>query len=454
MFHESDFNSRARLRSGKHVLCSLFAMTLTAPAFADTLYVDPVLGSDPLNDCLTEASPCQSITTAISVAIDGDDIVLAAGTYYESGIHVPIDVTLTGAPGAIVDAAGFNRHFLVETAGEVKMTDLELVNGDAVAVAENGGAIKVVLGSLELKRVDVFDSTAVHGGAVSCEDDCSGLTVKQCDFSGNVADYGGALSTSAVADTTVHKSNFDGNDSSFLGGAIYQDGLQHDDPKLVVYDSQFSGNTSGSGGAIYSLYGDVSVYRSSFYANAADNSGGGMAFSGADNVLKIANATFAENFALYTGAITTGAGTTAKLSNLTFNNNSSTMSMQDFFMGGDADVLNSIITHEAVGGGVFIPSCGAATGITMTGDNNLMDKFCETPTSATFNAGPLSAGSLGALDLYGATTLSYKLLAGSNAIDAGASSCPGPDGNPMPQDQRRRTRTAGAACDVGAFEKQ
>lgn len=427
-------------------------MSLSAQAFAATLYVDPIIGSDALNDCLTETSPCETIAVAVSNADDGDEIVLATpGPYYEHDIVVFSALTLTGMPGTLMDAGGLGRHFLMATGGEVTLSDMQLINGDADV--ENGGAIDVIEGSLELVRVDVLDCTAERGGAVSCEDDCSGLTVKQSDFTNNSASYGGALST--IADTTVHKSNFLANTSTALAGAIYNDGLLHEDPELVIYDSQFSENRSeGSGGAVYSSYGDLSVFRSSFYKNEAGLAAGALNLSGTGNVLKITNTTFGENSAPYTGVITTGSGTTARLFNVTFNDNSSTMNMQDFFMGGEADVHNSIITHQTLGGGFFIPSCAAATGVVMTGENNLTDKFCETPTSATFFGGTLSPGSFGALDLHGASTLSYKLLAGSNAIDMGASSCPGADGNALAQDQRRRARPAGAACDVGAFERQ
>lgn len=451
MVHQSAFNAPARVRWRRQLLCSFFATTSSAQAFAATLYVDPVLGSDALNDCLTEASPCQTIGVAVSNANDGDEIVLQTpGPYFEHDIVVFSALTLTGMPGTIMDAGGLGRHFYVETGGEVTLSDMQLINGDAGV--ESGGAIVVTSGSLELVRVDALDCMAERGGAVSCEEDCSGLTVKQSDFTNNVAEYGGAVST--IADMTVHKSNFSGNASTALGGAIYNDGLLHDDPALVIYDSQFSENSSGSGGAIYSSYGNLSVYRSSFYLNIADTAAGGLSLAGNGHVLKIANVTFAENSAPFTGAITTSSNTTARLFNVTFNDNTSAMNMQDFFMGGEAEVNNSIITHQTQGGGNFIPSCAAATGIVMTGENNLMDKFCETGSSATFNAGPLSVGSLGALNLHGGTTLSYKLLAGSNAIDTGASSCPGADGNPLPLDQRRRARPAGAACDIGAFERQ
>ena len=44
MFHPTPFKAPARVRWGKHLSCSLFAMTFSAPAFAATLYVDPVVG--------------------------------------------------------------------------------------------------------------------------------------------------------------------------------------------------------------------------------------------------------------------------------------------------------------------------------------------------------------------------------------------------------------------------
>ena len=451
MFHQAAFDSRAPFRWRKHVHCSLFAMTLSGQAWAATLYVHPDLGSDTLNDCLTEANPCQTINVAVSNANDGDEIVLATpGPYYEHDIFVFSALTLTGMPGTVMDAGWLGRHFVMETDGEVTLSDMQLINGDAGV--ENGGAIDVIEGSLQLERVDVLDCAAENGGAVSCGEGCTGLTLRQSDFINNSAAYGGAVST--IADMKVYKSNFSGNTSTALGAAVRVDGVGHEDPKLIVYDSQFSENeTEGGGGAIESTYADVSVYRSSFYANTAVTAGG-ISFLGSGNVLKMANVTLAANSAPYTGGIVTGSGTTARLFNITFNDNSSSMRWADFFMGGEAEVHNSIITHVTVGGGYQLDTCGAATGIVITGENNLQDYLCNTPTSATFFAGTLSVGSLGSLDLHGGSTLSYKLLAGSNAVDAGVNSCPGPDGAPLPLDQRHRARPGGAACDVGAFERQ
>src|SRR5688572_16461500 len=87
-------------------VCALLITVLAMgmPAFATDWYVDDT-GSD-ANDCMSAATPCQTLQAAINKAGSGDTIHVAEGTYPVAGL-VTVDKTLTllGAQAG-VDACG------------------------------------------------------------------------------------------------------------------------------------------------------------------------------------------------------------------------------------------------------------------------------------------------------------------------------------------------------------
>jgi hypothetical protein len=64
-----------------------------------------------------------------------------------------------------------------------------------------------------------------------------------------------------------------------------------------------------------------------------------------------------------------------------------------------------------------------------------------------------SLATIGPLAKNGGSTLTGALLPGSSAIDDGdpAFGCAGPNGLPLPTDQRGVDRVHGMGCDVGAY---
>ncbi len=91
----------------------------TASAAGATLYVSAATGSD-ANPC-TLAAPCLTIGHAVSVASAGDTIVVEPGTYTEM-VTVTTSLTITGQPGAVVDATGLVNGFDVSGAGAAGTT--------------------------------------------------------------------------------------------------------------------------------------------------------------------------------------------------------------------------------------------------------------------------------------------------------------------------------------------
>ncbi len=58
-------------------------------------------GSDTGNDCTDQLSPCATIAHAVSQAVNGDTLDLAAGTYNEPGLVIDKYLHIQGA-GVIV----------------------------------------------------------------------------------------------------------------------------------------------------------------------------------------------------------------------------------------------------------------------------------------------------------------------------------------------------------------
>ena len=245
-----------------------------------------------------------------------------------------------------------------------------------------------------------------------------------------------------------------------LGGAIYQGGSSLTVSNVVVWQNgSFGGFTPGrfmqrgfdaAGGAIFSD-GELMVDSSAFLSNVC---AAGEAANGA-------GPTFA-----YGGAISSGGS--IRIVNTTLSGNESYSTYRDSFgvrihvteggalyCGGTAGITNSTI----VGHLKSLSPLGAGSTNTITVKNTLLaDNRYEPQRNPVVDAGhnlssdaePLFTQStsanganpkLGPLGLYGGSTPSYSLAAGSPAIDAA-------DDSAAPaKDQRGRTRPFGAHAD-------
>jgi parallel beta-helix repeat protein len=97
------------------------------------------------NDCTNVASPCLTIQHAISQAVDGDTIIVAAGTYVQSSdIIIDKSLTLQGAnvgipgtgsrgPETIIDFNG-DDHLLQVEHSNVTIDGFKFTNGDSQAI--------------------------------------------------------------------------------------------------------------------------------------------------------------------------------------------------------------------------------------------------------------------------------------------------------------------------------
>lgn len=266
------------------------------------------------------------------------------------------------------------------------------------------------------------------------------------------------------------------------GGGIY-----HASGVLHLDDSTLHGNvSSGSGGGIFST-APLFLDRSTVDGNTAHDGGGGIACTA--GAVTLAGSTISRNTSHFFGggiACLSGAPLIVADSTITLNNadsdaggisaaNANVYSSTIAFNGADFD-------HDVTGGrggGIYVDGAGPFNlSNTLVVGNNLADSpiyddcygtvtsyrsnlFWEIAAGCTISFGGgdgwailNSLDLLGPLRQNGGPTQTIELLPGSDAIDLGDSAlgCTGPEGPPLPTDQRGAARARGVRCDVGAYE--
>jgi len=411
----------------------LLAAVPTALA-STTWYVNGVTGRDS-NNCKSPTTACKTIGHAVSIAVSGDTIIVAAATYQENlTIGKSLKVIGSGASTTIIDGGRFKRVFTISTGVTVTLMRVTIQNG---STQQSGGGIY---------------NSGQH-------------TISTSTISGNTA-FLGSCSHSCVSS----------------GGGIYNTGV------LTISTSTISGNTAGdgafivkpcgygcsrSGGGIYNL-GVLTIINSTIAGNAAiaicasarcDAFGGGIA-NGTNATLTINNSTLSGNVAEARckfvppllscpaggGGIDTGG--TLIINNSTLSGNAAyptgdvSRDVGGEIFGGPATLQNSIVANSTSGG-----NCNGS--ITSKGYNLSSDGSCSFKGPGDMNnINPV----LGKLGNYGGPTQTIPLLSGSPAIDAGnPSGCTDGNGHLLKTDQRGMPRPDTedkTGCDMGAYERQ
>jgi hypothetical protein len=400
------------------VLCFVAASAQAAHAevFAVNSTADLPVAKLGEHVCISTADTCTLRAAVQEADIDGgaNTIIVPAGYYRltippfpEAGFAGPsvasagdlgiLGGTLTiigaGARQTIIDGNHLDRVFSIFAPATVSISDMTITGGDATG----GGTSKEIdmgggvynTGTLTLNRVAVVGNNADGGGGVFSIPG-SFITISNSLIAHNTAyeaggirfDGGGELINSTVTDNTLLPLP----DESYL-----------QDPKLLT---ALADELTGYGGGIDFRGGNnLDIVNSTITDNHAIKGGGGL--------------NSAQSYAAVTSA--TSIGIVLMLNTIIADNTSSAG-------GDDCNVEDNIIQSE--------------------GHNLASDDSCFlTATGDLPNRNPL----LGPLADNGGPTDTEALLAGSPAIDAGATQgCP-------QYDQRGVARPRGA-CDIGAYQ--
>lgn len=301
--------------------------------------VNASTGSD-ITGSGTLASPYATIEHAVSVALAGDTIRVAPGSYFPPAtIVVPSGVKLIGA--------GLGRTVVVGVGGTsgpifslLNCSSETLVEGFVIrgGGGSSGGAMLITDGEPVIQRNDFNDNgVSKYGGAIymymNAGPTCAPLIFNNT-FSGNEAgDQGGAI-YAHTADPYIYRCTFTGNAASGIaplggGGAVFlhegEGRIQrcvfedNDAPNgnggaltiqecmapVDIRETLFDGNTAGQyGGALwgYANHYQLSVLNCRFENNSASSYGGGIRLYNASAIVN--GCSFTNNIA--NGGVTAG----------------------------------------------------------------------------------------------------------------------------------------------------
>jgi parallel beta-helix repeat protein/predicted outer membrane repeat protein len=405
------------------------------------------------------------LQTALGVAVSGDEIWVAEGTY-TPGTDRAATFQLKSGVGVYGGFAG------TETApGERDwVAHPTVLSGDVGTPGDNSdNAYHVVTGS-GTDASAVLDGFTVSGGNAdgsSQPDDCGGgmfnskgdPTLTNVTFSGNSAiDGGGMFNTHSSPSLT--NVTFSGNSASSAGGGMLNDcsspvltnvtfsgnsaagggGMFNSISSPTLTNVTFSGNSAASGGGMFNSISSPTLTNVTFSGNSA-NDGGGM--SNYDSSPTLTNVTFSGNSANYGGGMY-NYNSSPTLTNVTFSGNIASYDGGGMLNDNSSPTLaNCILWGNTADSGPQIYNSSSTPTVTYS------DIQGGYPGTGNISADPLFVDADGPDDIAGTLDDNLRLHVGSPAIDAGdntavpAGVTTDLDGNP---------RITGAAVDMGAYE--
>jgi hypothetical protein len=331
-----------------------------------------------------------TIQEAVDNAFEGDEIVVAPGTYNENVSWTGTGLTLRSSGGAaltIISGGGLNAPIRVNSVlTSVTIEGFTLTNGGG---GDGGGISLVNVANGTIRNCIIRDNAnpdASGGGAYL---NAGTYLVENTNFINNSITGGGSGGGLYVesATVTINGGSFINNRNPGGSGGGIQ--LLDESAVLTVNNALFTGNTAegGSGGAIDSVFGaTLNVNGCTFSTNGIGQFSNtfGAAIQAGDGILNVSNSTFSGNA---DSAISTGAS--GGISNSTFSNN---------------------LAFGGSGGAIYVSSSGGAFAITGstftsnvadggTGGEILIDGSSVSVTDCTFVDNSAPGGSGGAIQV-------------------------------------------------------
>lgn len=351
---------------------------------------------------------------------------------------------------ATIDASGLlnsDRVFNVLNGGTLSLQNVIVTGGNP---SGDGGGIKVEAnGFLDLYNARVQNNAAISGGGI--ENNREGTVVLRNGSTvsnNNASALGGGISNSGFLKTvnSTISNNTVADDLSFSGG-----GGIYNSSTITLINTTVSGNSSRKGGGIYSsgnviVGASVALVNTTIGDNSAKFSGGGIHNTG-ESIINTFNSTITNNTITVGSDILAGGGGI-------FNFDRGSVNLKNTIVTGNFDMISSFTTRS------LAPDLSGSfngNNYNLIGDLQGASGTVGTGTDIV-NPNP----QLSPLQDNGGDILTYALLDGSPAIDAGSNDLivtdtedldgDGDTTELIPFDGRGFERLVGDAVDIGAVE--
>jgi hypothetical protein len=375
----------------------LFALAFGLSGFAGatTIYnVDSPAdtGDDNTGDglCHTAAGTCTLRAAIMQANVIAGDVTInvPAGTYYLANGALNIAAPASGVPlitisgagrsATIIDGGAIDRVITIAAGRHAAITGVtvqhgKLTTGDGAGIS-NSGILTISDSTIDSNNAADTGGTGSGGGIYT--PNSAGLTLDNVVVSNNVAaSSGGGLYLNSVAHLTG--CTFVGNQSSGAGGAIFNVG-----GNVTLTNSAVSANSAGPyGGGISALSAQITLDHSEVIGNTA-SSGGGL--SAQSSTINTYSSTIAGNTGFLGGGIYLD-GSTAYIDGSTISTNTS-------YTTGGIDIHTAFaslyLTNSTVSGNTSTGISIAGGGITNHGSSNVYN------STIAFNKGSQGGGVL------------------------------------------------------------
>jgi hypothetical protein len=415
-----------------------------------------------------------SLSVAVAVAADGDEIVIAgsAAPYLVFPGLVVTNKTLTirGATGnpadVVIDGAGLDIVLRITGTGSdgTVLEALTIQNGRGGTATNSSGAGVFINGANVTIRDCVIRNNVIpapDGNGAGLYATVSDVEIQRCVIEGNSMDSASGDGVGAyfnggfqrITDTIFRDNRIAGAGElglSAVGGGIYADV-----GSMLVTRCLFEGNRTGFGGgvAVIGNMQSVTIDECEFVDNEARNGGGFGANSTAGPLVpRIRNSLFVGNMALNDSAIYTDKG--GFFTNLTMAGN---ISSGSYVVGGSSPTGTTILDNSIIWGNTYNEANGPIP--TTTPD---VVRWCILQDAYTGAAGSLANRVIDPM-FVDPSNRDFRLMPMSPAIDAGDTNLYfGPfadlDGAPRVVDVPEVADTgftlSGPVIDIGAYEFQ
>ncbi|MCR5261022.1 MAG: hypothetical protein K6C94_04215, partial [Candidatus Gastranaerophilales bacterium] len=189
------------------------------------------------------------------------------GAIYNDGTIQSITGDFIGNKVAGSGAGICNDYSTIETLN-ANFIGNSATNGAGIINAGDVGSIGTLTGNF------TNNTASSNGGAIYNDKATADISAV---FSGNSAQYGGAISNDRSGHLNIEDSTFTGNSATAYGGAIYN----VNSSEFTAIDGDFTGNSATTeGGAIYINTGSVGNISGTFTQNTSNHGGAIMSWDG------------------------------------------------------------------------------------------------------------------------------------------------------------------------------